>query len=375
MQEQRGIVRAAGLTDVGLRRKVNQDDFYYNIDWQLFIVADGMGGHKAGNLASQIAVQEILAYLQAEEGEERTPTGREDVAEEPRVPVESIVSAIQTANRKICAKARESRDYFGMGTTIVVVQLVGDQLVVAHAGDSRLYRLRGGKLEAITKDHSRVQELIDMEKLTVEEAERYPDRNVITRALGGDIEIKVDSAVHELDPEDVLMLCTDGLSSVVPHALIEETKVKWRGDPQRCCEELVAAAKRFGAPDNVTVIVAEAAGIPGVAAESLRGCSKEILAGQALQELDRELDDATTMELEPEDEKALEPLVIASPDGGRSASDPLADTIPVDREAVARAEEGGARSGKNRGGKEEEKPSAAKRMASRWGPFLRRFKR
>jgi len=259
MDGQRGVIRAAGVTDVGLKRKVNQDNFHVDQERQLYIVADGMGGHKAGDLASRVAVDEILSYLQSEAEEERTPTGFE--TDEIKRQITSIELAVQTANRKICAMAREDRDRLGMGTTVVLVRSINNMFIVAHVGDSRLYRLRHGQLEVMTKDHSRVQELIDMEKLTEAEAERYPGRNVITRALGGDPELKVDLAVHELESTDILMLCTDGLSGCVPAEVIRETLLQWAGSPELSCKHLIDSAKRHGAPDNVTVVVLEASDV------------------------------------------------------------------------------------------------------------------
>jgi PPM family protein phosphatase len=264
METTPGILRAAAVTDVGLRRQVNQDDVHVDLERQLFIVADGMGGHKAGDLASRTAVEEIGNCLA---GEDRTPAESAGTIDGLEREIRQLLLALQAANRRICALADERREYLGMGTTIVVVRVLGERFIVAHAGDSRLYRLRQGQLDVLTKDHSRVQELIDMARLTQEEAEHYPGRNVITRALGGDLDLQADTAVHELDPRDILLLCTDGLSAVVPAETIRQLLIACAGDPQQSCDQLIAAAKQYGAPDNVTVAVLEGAAVsPGDAA-------------------------------------------------------------------------------------------------------------
>ncbi len=246
-------MKVAAISDIGLKRNINQDAYFCDETHNMFIVADGMGGHKAGELASRLAVDEIKGYLLGEEGEDKTPTDTEiDVIDQVK---KGIKLAVHTANRKIYALARENPEYHGMGTTVVICQLMNDKAVCAHVGDSRIYLLRNGSLMQITKDHSRVQELIDMEKLTEEEAEKYPMKNVITRALGGDAEVEVDITTLDIESSDVMLLCSDGLTSVVPLEEIQKIIMHHAGNPVIACKDLIRATHAKGAPDNTTIVL------------------------------------------------------------------------------------------------------------------------
>ncbi|MBN2056893.1 Stp1/IreP family PP2C-type Ser/Thr phosphatase [bacterium] len=249
------MLNVAAITDVGLKRSVNQDAYHCDPKRKLFVVADGMGGHKAGETASRMAIEAVVNYLQHLEVDEKTPTEVE--LDELQQLSEALKVAIETANLAIYQKAQESSEFRGMGTTVVACLIIDESLIVAHVGDSRLYRLRNGELSQMTKDHSRVQELIDMEKLTEEQARLYPLRNVITRALGGDRTVDVDVDTFDFKSTDAWLLCSDGLSEVISEQVIKSVVLQNAGDPTTACRVMVGLTKEAGAPDNMTVIVVE----------------------------------------------------------------------------------------------------------------------
>jgi PPM family protein phosphatase len=249
-------MKAFGLSDIGLKRNMNQDAFYMDTEKQLFIVADGMGGHKAGDLASCTALKAITEYFAQERQWSDDEPG---MTEEDLVKMEELLcqEAIEYANNVIYEKANESSDLNGMGTTIVLLKIVHGCAIVAHVGDSRIYRIQDEEIFQLTKDHSRVQELIDQERISAEEAERYPLKNVITRALGGAPTVKVDTASFSLGRSDVFVLCTDGLSGVLNESEVLDLVSSNPGDPEESCHRLVQSTLDRGAPDNVTVIVSD----------------------------------------------------------------------------------------------------------------------
>jgi len=247
-------MRAAGLTDVGCKRSMNQDAFYLDQERQIYIVADGMGGHKAGDLASKTSLGAIRHYLDVKDPRDTTEL---EVEEAMDIEEERCRKSIQYANKIIFQKANESMDYHGMGTTVVLLKITHGNAVVAHVGDSRIYRIQDEVIQQLTKDHSRLQELIDQERITAEEAERYPLKNVITRALGGAPDVEVDTSVVPLGKSDLFVLCTDGLSGVLADDETLEIVSVNPGDPEESCRRLIQNTLDRGAPDNVTVIVSD----------------------------------------------------------------------------------------------------------------------
>lgn len=247
-------MRAAGLTDVGCKRSMNQDAFFMNPETQLYIVADGMGGHKAGDLASKMALEFIRQYFDEIDAEDlgNIPEAKALKREEER-----CRKAVQHANRSIYQKANESMDFHGMGTTVVLLKITHGHAILAHVGDSRIYRIQDEEIEQVTKDHSRLQELIDQERITPEEAERYPLKNVITRALGGAPEVEVDTGVIPLGNNDLFLLCSDGLSGVLTDEESLELICSNPGDPEESSRRLIQSTLDRGAPDNVTVIICD----------------------------------------------------------------------------------------------------------------------
>jgi serine/threonine protein phosphatase PrpC len=255
-------------TDVGRLRDHNEDcaDAFSPADpaqrankGQLFIVADGMGGHRAGEVASTSAVQTISReYYDDSDGD--TPN--------------SLVRAIQRANALIHQQAQESSTQVGMGTTVVVAVVRGSDLYLANVGDSRAYLMRDGRVRRVTRDHSFVEEQIRAGILTREEARVHPQRNVITRALGSKPDVEVDTYSGKLMPGDSLLLCSDGLYEYVQDRDIEAVLKEY--PPHEAVPRLVALANERGGSDNITALVVQAA------ASGEIGLSDEPLASAAL---------------------------------------------------------------------------------------------
>jgi protein phosphatase len=222
-------------------RSHNEDCFEIDREHELFVVADGMGGHSHGEVASRMAVEAM--------GEEAGTRGEE-----------RVTTLIREANRRIFARSSEDAAASGMGTTMTAA-LVGDYGVVTigHVGDSRAYLLREGRLEQLTEDHSLVAELVRTGKLSAEEAERHPQRSVITRALGTDPEVDVDTFTVDAQAGDLFLLCSDGLTTMVDDEEILRTVEGSRDDLEHAAQVLVRKANRGGGEDNITVVFFELA--------------------------------------------------------------------------------------------------------------------
>lgn len=229
------IVEEASLTDVGRQRHGNEDNFLH--DPPFFAVADGMGGAQAGEVASQVAVDTF--------GEQK---------DENATPEEQLTAIAKAANRKIYEMAQEDSSRAGMGTTLVAVKVGDGEVHVGHVGDSRLYLFRDDSLEQVTMDHSLVEELKRQGKLTAEEAETHPQRSVITRALGPEPDVEVDTMTISGRDGDVFMLCSDGLSGMVPDDLMEKI-LRRRSSLDDAAKQLIAAANENGGRDNITVVL------------------------------------------------------------------------------------------------------------------------
>jgi PPM family protein phosphatase len=237
------IVDSAGSTDAGRKRRRNEDAFVR--DPPLFAVADGMGGAQAGEVASRLAAAAFREFHEADELD----------------PEERLVAIIQEANRRIFERARSDAEASGMGTTITAALVSGSGVAVGHVGDSRAYRLREGRLEQLTEDHSLVADLVRSGRLTPEEADTHPQRSVITRALGTDREVDVDTFTVEAAPGDVFLLCSDGLTTMVDDEEVSQT-VASADTLDQAAKGLVKAANRAGGEDNITVVLFEVAGEP-----------------------------------------------------------------------------------------------------------------
>jgi len=243
-------------SDPGLKRTSNEDSYSTRPDVGLFVVADGMGGHVAGEVASRVAVEAIEAFIQETAGADKNRTW--PFPFDPTVSLEAnrLRAAFRLANRKIASAIADSQDLRGMATTASAV-LLGPRssASVAHVGDSRVYVLRAGKLDQITNDHSWVEEQVRAGTLSPTAARQHPWRNVVTRALSGGDDPEVD--VTEVSPKagERYLLCSDGLFGVVPDSRIAELLGQLDAPLDAICRSLVAAANAGGGPDNITALI------------------------------------------------------------------------------------------------------------------------
>ena len=247
-------IEVAGETNVGMKRNHNEDNFSILEESGLYIVADGMGGHASGEVASKMAVDALKEFFAATASDpERTWPYKMDRSkgyEENR-----LVTGIKLANLRIYESAQRDARQRGMGTTIVSMFAVEDGVYVAHVGDSRVYRLRGGKIEQLTEDHSLLNDYIKMKRLTAEEIANFPHKNVIVRALGMKDTVKVDARYEQPQAGDVYLLCSDGLSGpVTDPEMLEITTTA--PDLKSAATRLIEKANAAGGPDNITVVLA-----------------------------------------------------------------------------------------------------------------------
>lgn len=247
-------VKSSGLTDVGLKRPGNEDSFSLEDSLGLYIVADGMGGHLAGEIASNISVEIINKVFRKWVEKDAS---EEEIFGEPDSSLSRkgnyILGGIRLANRVIYELALEKKEYHGMGTTIVVLFIEPSLIIAANVGDSRIYLIRDGELERLSKDHSIVAEQVEMGMMTEEEAENSPLKHVLTRNLGSSEETIPD--IFELEPaeNDCLILCSDGLTDLVnDQELLDMAKKE--SNPGALCKNLVNVVLRRGAHDNTTII-------------------------------------------------------------------------------------------------------------------------
>jgi serine/threonine protein phosphatase PrpC len=233
-------LNAVGVTNKGRKRRGNEDS--YVCEPPLFAVADGMGGAQAGEIASRLAAgalrEETADGLSAEE---------------------RVVALVREANRRVFEGASEDRAKAGMGTTVTVAVVNGTRVTFGHVGDSRAYLMRDGAVEQLTNDHSLVAELVRSGKLSPEEAESHPQRSVITRALGTEPDVDVDTFEIDAQPGDLFLICSDGLTSMIDDTRLRETLARALPDLDRAAHDLVDAANRAGGEDNITVVLFELA--------------------------------------------------------------------------------------------------------------------
>ena len=237
---------SVAMTDIGRVRVVNQD-YVYASDLpvgnlpNLYIVADGMGGHKAGDLASSYAVQTIVEAVQ------RSTESR---------PALILQKAVRYANYRLYEKSGEREEYNGMGTTLVVLTVCGEEALAVNVGDSRLYEIAEGSIVQISEDHSLVAELVRKGELTQGEARKHPDKNIITRALGIQEETQMDLFPFHVEPGNRYLLCSDGLSNMIADEQIQKI-IQSSEDIEQSGRQLVATANTNGGRDNISVILIE----------------------------------------------------------------------------------------------------------------------
>lgn len=244
-------VSASGTSDRGLARTHNEDCFEIDQEQGLYLVADGMGGHRHGEVASRLAVDTIRGFLGRVAGGDATmPT-----LPEPRLSRQGnlLKMALRLAHDEVLRAIRDEPRLAGMGTTVVALSLEGSTASVAHVGDSRAYLVRGGTLELLTQDHTWVNEQVTAGFLSHDQARIHPLKNVVTRALGGESRLEVDLREVEVQPGDLYLLCSDGLTTMLSDREIERC-ARDGGSPQQICRSLIEAANRRGGLDNVTVV-------------------------------------------------------------------------------------------------------------------------
>ncbi len=237
------MLKAWGMKDIGKCREINQDYIFVsekpvgNLP-NLFLVADGMGGHKAGDLASEYTVAKV-----------------QESSSMQTIPYQILKGAFQYANQRLLEKAGESEKYTGMGTTLVAATVKGEAVYIVNVGDSRLYKI-GDRIEQITEDHSLVEEMVRMGEISREQARNHPDKNIITKAIGVSDNVEPDYFDTELRKGECLLMCSDGLSNMVPDQQIKEI-VDMRTDLESCARELIRAANHNGGRDNIAVVLIE----------------------------------------------------------------------------------------------------------------------
>ncbi len=249
-------IRYAGSTHVGMKRSHNEDNFFLLAEENLYIVADGMGGHASGEVASQISVETLANFfIDTSRDKEITWPFKEDRAltfDENR-----LVTGIKLANRRVFETAQSDARYRGMGTTIVSLVCGASGAFMGHVGDSRGYVVRESGIEQLTEDHSLLNDYLKVHKLTPEEIEHFPHKNVIVRALGMKDAVVVDVVRLDPKPGDVFLLCSDGLSGMLDDKAIEETVREGGTDLEKTCQSLIAKANANGGVDNITVVIVE----------------------------------------------------------------------------------------------------------------------
>ncbi len=247
-------IEVAGETNVGRKRNHNEDNFALLPEFGLYLVADGMGGHASGEVASKLSIDSIHEFLaETADDPERTWPYKMDRSkgyEENR-----LITGIKLANLRIYELGQRDGKKRGMGTTWVGLYAADDGVYIAHVGDSRCYRFRDNKLEALTEDHSLLNDYIKMKRLTQEEIDNFPHKNVIVRALGMKDTVKVDTRYEAPEINDTFLLCSDGLAGPLSDAEIEEVMRNANGDIKATTSRLIERANENGGPDNITAVL------------------------------------------------------------------------------------------------------------------------
>ena len=243
-----------GMTDMGLKRQNNEDAIWVSNEPvgplpNLYIVSDGMGGHSAGEVASRRGIDFFCEALRS-----AGPAFQDGCAAEGLDILDILVGAINVTNTKVFNLSRQTESFHGMGATFLACVLAGGKIYAAHVGDSRAYVALEGELSQITSDHSLVNEMLKAGEITKEEAKTHPRRNVITRALGTAETVNIDGVVLNVQGSGILLLCTDGLSNMVPDGEILAV-LNGEGTVPEKCERLIEMAKKYGGDDNISVVL------------------------------------------------------------------------------------------------------------------------
>lgn len=233
-------------TDIGKEREQNQDYYYIpdaNDDIKLYILADGMGGYKGGEIASKLATESVKQYIY--DNFETTEKQKEGI-------LKLVKDAILYANFKVYERSKQTEDLGGMGTTLEVCLIYNNKAYIGHIGDSRIYRIRKGLIRRLTKDHSYVQKLIEDGKITRQEALTHPKKNMLTKALGCTPYVEPDIRARNIEQNDILIMCSDGLTNMISEETICEVV---RENPNVAADELIKRANQSGGYDNITVVI------------------------------------------------------------------------------------------------------------------------
>jgi PPM family protein phosphatase len=247
-------VRFAGETNVGMKRALNEDSFHLPEDERVAIVADGMGGHASGEVASRMAVDTVVEHFRAT-AEDQELTWPYKLDRSPGYDLNRLNTAVKLANLKIWETAKSHDAQHGMGTTVVALSFLDDKVLIAHVGDSRVYRVRDGAIEQLTEDHSLLNDYVKMKKLAPNEVGNFQHKNVIVRALGMKESVQVDLQIDTPRVGDIYLMCSDGLSGMIPDSQLGAIAAG-ELDLDRACERLIRIANENGGVDNITVVLA-----------------------------------------------------------------------------------------------------------------------
>ena len=240
------MIIAYAKSDVGKVREMNQDAYYISdssSEVKLYLLADGMGGYKGGEIASNLAIKCTKNYI--ENNFKETPKDRESL-------IQLIASSMEYANMVVYEKSRENKEYEGMGTTLDVTLIYNNKIYIGHIGDSRVYRIRNKVMRKLTKDHSYVQQLLEDKKITREEAMHHPKKNMLTKALGCTSYIDPDLRARVINKNDIILMCSDGLTNMVSE---EEIYQITKENPKEAANKLTMLANNHGGYDNITVLI------------------------------------------------------------------------------------------------------------------------
>lgn len=246
-------MKAIGKVDIGKKRKNNEDAIFVSdtsigILPNLYIVADGMGGHKAGGTASKLAIESFCGYV--ENHEDLCIQTREDV-------IRFLKMGIMHANHTIYKMAMEDEDYKGMGTTFTAAAIIDDVLYLAHVGDTRLYLINSNSIFQATTDHSLVQEMLDQGYISEDEMKEHPQRHIITRAVGTYEKVKIDTLMYDMSKVEYIILCSDGLTSMVADSVMHRIVYENEDNLEKIADALMLEANQQGGLDNIAVVIAK----------------------------------------------------------------------------------------------------------------------
>lgn len=243
-----------GKTDVGMKRTHNEDSFYISDDYQIYLVADGMGGHAAGEVASKTAIEYIVDFIVKSKFDSDITWPFGVVPSLSKIE-NKILTGFKLANKVIYDLSNDHSDYTGMGTTMVGLFVNSDIATIAHVGDSRAYLIRDNKITQLTADHSWVNEQLRKNIITEEEAKSHKWKNVITRALGNKLDIQVDFYSEPIVTDDIFLLCSDGLSGMLSDERVKTIILEEQDRLAKCCNELIRQANEAGGIDNITLVI------------------------------------------------------------------------------------------------------------------------